>query len=209
MMIVCDEFMFFNPAALPAILPTLATGAVFVMISSVSPDGDSPIVRLLDTCYEDGTPVVRKLNWVQACKDCQRKGIADRCTHIARPPQHFQSYGSQARLSRLMSHNQEANDRENLNIGGKPSISAAFERAWIDATVARPFQLTRTVHHIFVTIDPSAGKDRNYYAVMSTIFVDGICVVCLRSLRSLRGLFRSLFHLLSLLPVRFEGFTGQ
>lgn len=88
MMIVRDEFMFFNPAALPAILPTLATGAVSVMISSVSPDGDSPIVRLLDTTYEDGTPVVRNLNWVQACKDCERRDIADRCTHIVRPPQH-------------------------------------------------------------------------------------------------------------------------
>ena len=65
-------------------LPTLATGAIFLMISSVSPDGDNPLVKLLDTKYIDGTNVVWKLNWVQSCKACERKGLQDRCTHITR-----------------------------------------------------------------------------------------------------------------------------
>jgi hypothetical protein len=80
--IFADEFLFFNPAVLPALLPTLATGAIFVMTSSVSPDGDNQLVKLLDTKYNDGTDVVRKLNWVQSCKACERKGQQDRCTHI-------------------------------------------------------------------------------------------------------------------------------
>ena len=164
------------------------------MTSSVSTDGDSPIVRLLDTKYADGTPVVKKLNWVQACLDCQRKNMADRCNHIARmfpvpltsgqkltrvgPPQHFQSYAGQERLARLMSHNSEAYDREMLNIGAKPLISAAFQRDWIDAMDATSYTLRKTVDHIFITVDPSATKNRNLYVLVSTIFVDGLQVVC-------------------------------
>ena len=137
-------------------------------------------MRLLDTKYADGTAVVKKLNWVQACIECQRKNMADRCNHIARPPQHFQSFAGQERLARLMSHNSEAYDREMLNIGAKPMISAAFQRDWIDAMDSTAYTLRKTVDHIFITIDPSATKNRNLYALMSTIFVDGLAVVCRR-----------------------------
>lgn len=51
---VCDEFLFFNPEVLPAILPTLATGSMFIMISSVAPDGDSPLRKIIETKYPDG-----------------------------------------------------------------------------------------------------------------------------------------------------------
>lgn len=158
MAIFADEFLFFNPAVLPALLPTLATGAAFIMTSSVSPDGDNPIVQLLDTKYSDGTSVVRKLNWVQSCKPCERKGLQDRCTHIARPPQHFQSYAGQERLNRLMSHNAESFDREMLNIGGKPTLTNAFERHWIDYMVDNYYECDQAIDHLFITIDPSAGS---------------------------------------------------
>jgi hypothetical protein len=63
-----------------------------VMSATVLANDDSAtaplLAKLLDTPFEDGTPVVRNLNWVQACKDCVRRDIADRCTHIVRPPQH-------------------------------------------------------------------------------------------------------------------------
>lgn len=159
------------------------------MTSSVSPDGDSPLVKLLDTKYNDGTDVVKKLNWVQSCKSCERKGIADRCTHISRPPQHFQSFGAQERMNRLMSQNAESFDREILNIGGKPGITAAFESDWLDSIVARKYELKKTVNHIFITVDPSAAKDRNLYAIMSMIFVDGCCIMlgaeCMNTCHSL------------------------
>jgi hypothetical protein len=187
--IFADEFLFFNPAVLPALLPTLATGAIFVMTSSVSPDGDSPLVKLLDTKYNDGTNVVRKLNWTEACKTCERKGIADRCTHITRPPQHFQSFGGQERMNRLMSQNAESFDREILNIGGKPGITAAFESQWLDAIVAQEYDLRKPINHFFITVDPSAAKDRNLYVIMSMIFVDGQCVMlgaeCMNTCHSL------------------------
>ncbi len=84
MIIFADEFLFFNHAVLPAMLPTLATGAAFIMTSSVSPDGDNPLLKLLSAKYPDGTDVVKNLNWIQSCKNCERRGLAERCTHIAR-----------------------------------------------------------------------------------------------------------------------------
>lgn len=64
-LIVADEWMFYDPDVLPAILPTLATDATFIIISSVSPDGQSPLRRILDTTYADGRPVFKMLNWIQ------------------------------------------------------------------------------------------------------------------------------------------------
>lgn len=77
-----------------------------------------------------------------------------------------------------MSYNAEAYDREMLNIGGKPDIMPAFRGELIDAMIAEPYTRERTVDQIFVTIDPSGGKDQSLYALLSTIFIDGICVVC-------------------------------
>ena len=64
-LIVADEFLFFHPDVLPCILPTLATGAIFIIISSIAPDGDSPLRKMLDCKYEDGTNVIKLLNWIE------------------------------------------------------------------------------------------------------------------------------------------------
>lgn len=195
MIIFADEFLFFNHAVLPAMLPTLATGAAFIMTSSVSPDGDNPLLKLLSAKYPDGTDVVKNLNWIQSCKNCERRGLAERCTHIAREPQHFQSHAGHERLMCLMSQNRESYDREMLNIGGLPTIRSAFETQWIDHIVENTYTCDKTIDRLFITIDPSAGllhtpianspthqlaKDRNLYVILSTIFVDGQCVVCFR-----------------------------
>lgn len=75
-LIVADEWMFYDPGALPTILPTLATDATFIIISSVSPDGESPLRRILDTEYADGRKVFKMLNWIQVClvKNRDREG---------------------------------------------------------------------------------------------------------------------------------------
>jgi hypothetical protein len=66
--VFCDEFAFYNSEVLTnAIFPTLATGATLVMTSSISPDGDSPIMKILDVKYDDGSNVIKKLNWIQVC----------------------------------------------------------------------------------------------------------------------------------------------
>jgi hypothetical protein len=193
MLICADEFLFFNPAVLPALLPTLANGAAFVMTSSVSPDGDSPITQLLDVKYKDGTNVVKKLNYIKSCRECERRGTPETCTHIARMsppfyllklmeagrPEHFQTWSGQEKLERLMSQNPDSFDREMLNIGSKPTLEAAFRQEWIDAMVSTKYSDSqRTVNHLFVTIDPSAAKDRNLYVLTSAFFIDGQCVVC-------------------------------
>ena len=131
-----DEFFFFNPKAFASIFPVTATGAMLVMTSSLSPGAQTSAMRILDVTYDDGTPVVKKLNWVQACVECRRKGTPEKCHHIARPPQHFQSWGSQARLSKLLSVDPAAYDREVLNITDDPSIVPAFQSEWIDSMLS-------------------------------------------------------------------------
>jgi hypothetical protein len=100
--IFMDEFLFMNIAAYPAMLPSSATGGMLIMISSMSGNANSPAMKLIDATYDDGTPVVKKINWVQACIICKRKGVAEKCTHMPRTPQHFQSVASMARLSKLL-----------------------------------------------------------------------------------------------------------
>jgi len=91
-----------NPGAFPAIFPSSATGAMLVMISSMSSDANSPAMKIIDAKYDDGTPVMKKLDWVQSCATCKRKGVADKCTHVANRPQFFNSVHTTTRLSKLL-----------------------------------------------------------------------------------------------------------
>ena len=100
--IFLDEFLFMNPGAFPAIFPSSATGAMLVMISSMSSDANSPAMKIIDAKYDDGTDVMKKLDWVQSCVVCKRKGIPEKCTHVARRPQFFNSVATQTRLSKLL-----------------------------------------------------------------------------------------------------------
>lgn len=203
--IFADEFFFFSPDVLPAILPTLATGAVFIMTSSVSPDGDNPMMRMIDTRYNDGTPVVKQLDFNKSCNACKRKGLQKRCPHIKsiltagimhsvvylfpllilsliervqsigerirqkmedgerltmiEQPQHFQSHAGNERMEKLMdpkAYRVEIENEEEL-----PSISNAFQKEWIDSMEKNTYKLKKHVDHIFITIDPSAGKRDN------------------------------------------------
>lgn len=45
--------------------------------------------------------------------------------------------------------------------------------------LANEYNSAASVRHLFVVIDPSSGKDGNYYAITSMIFVRGTCVVSL------------------------------
>ena len=107
---------------LTVILPMLATDAIFIAISSIAPDSDSPLRRVLTTLYDDGTPVIKMLNWIVACLACQKKGLTSRCSHTQRTPQHFQSWGGQEKIRKLMSHSSGAYERE-LEYGVIPNPS--------------------------------------------------------------------------------------
>ena len=58
-------------------------------------------------------------------------------------------------------------------------MTAAFEREWIDYMVNNRYDSVTAVKYLFITIDPAACKDQNYYVLSSMFFINGLCVVCL------------------------------
>lgn len=187
-----DEFLFMNNKTFPAIFPSVTNGAMLIMISSMSAGTDSHAMKILDMKYDDGTPVVEKLNWVQACGACKKKGMADKCTHIARPPQHFQSYSGQERVRKLLSTDKTAMRRETDNLVDDPETAYAFESVLIDRMFTHSYVLREEIRYLFITLDPSAGKGRNRYVLVSTVFTsDGHCVVCSSSSYIKRNMYRS------------------
>lgn len=125
------------------------------MTSSVAPDGDNPMMRLMDTKYKDGTPVVKQIDLNNACNACKRKGLEKRCTHRVKQPEHFQSHVGNERMERMM--DKEAYDREIQNKEDTPAISDAFERDWIDAMFTRIYRIRNIQKHIFLSIDTAGG----------------------------------------------------
>lgn len=64
-LVVMDEFLFYDPDGLPAIMPIIGTDAILIIISSIAPNGDSPLLKILHATYEDGNKVFVLLNWIQ------------------------------------------------------------------------------------------------------------------------------------------------
>jgi hypothetical protein len=61
----------------------------------------------------------------------------------------------------------------------EPKATHAFESKHIDQMFQHKYELREEVRHLFITIDPSAGKDANLYVLCSTVFTrDGVCLVC-------------------------------
>lgn len=177
--IFLDEFLFMNVKAFPSIFPTGATGAPMIMTSSMSANGASSAMKILDAKYDDGTNVVRKYNLVQSCVECKRKGIPEKCTHFVTPPQHFQNFASQARLAKMLGPLDGAFGREFMNQTDEPPSIPAFASEWIDNMSNNSAKIRTDKKHLFITIDPSAGKNGNYYVICSMVFdSDGRCTVC-------------------------------
>ena len=194
-----------NPAAFPAIFPSTATGAMLILISSMSGNSNSPAMKLIEATYDDGTKVVKKLDWRQGCSACRRKGIAETCTHFSKLPQFFQSVASMARLAKLLgATNPDAYKIEmeyvysfqftqkNIHLltlyrnqQEESPTSFAFKSAEIDRMVNHSYRLNEDIKYLFITVDPAGGKGLNLYAVCSTVFTsDGTCVVCLSFFQS-------------------------
>lgn len=173
-----DEFFFMEKKAFPSIFPSVTNGAMLIMISSMAAGTDSHALKILDMKYDDGTPVVTKLNWIQACGPCKKKGLADKCNHIARPPQHFQSVAGQERVKKLLSTDKASMRREMENYQDEPDTAYAFESVDIDKMFTHNYVLREEIRYLFLTLDPSAGKGRNRYVLVSSVFTsDGKCVV--------------------------------
>jgi len=173
-----DEFLFMNPKVFAAIIPTVLTGAMLVMTSSMSPNSNSLAMRIIRAKYDDGTDVVSQYNWTESCADCKRAGTPEKCRHFVAPPQHFQDWQSQSRAVKMLADLDGAADRELFNQADEPDTVQAFQDAWVDAMVKNHRRLEGDYDHLFVTIDPSAGKGRNYYVICSMVFdADGLCTV--------------------------------
>lgn len=184
-----------NPGSFSAIFPSTLTGSMLIMISSMSSDANSPAMQIINSKYDDGTDVVKKFNFATSCGVCTRKGIAEKCTHISRSVQHFQSIGAQARLSKLLSADDYLREVMYVSFSllrthslthslarnqvDAPLITYAFDRPWIENMVNNPYRLNEDIEHLFITIDPASGKDQNLYVLCSTVFTkDRTCVVC-------------------------------
>jgi hypothetical protein len=63
-------------------------------------------------------------------------------------------------------------------MGAMPNIVNAFEKEWIERMVMNINTSQASVRHLYITIDPSSGKDLNFYALTSMIFINGQCYVC-------------------------------
>jgi hypothetical protein len=183
-MVFMDEFLFFDPRALPVILPTLANGAALVLTSSIAPNAADDLMRMLDVRYPDGTRVVNVINWIVACKTCRARGVSDRCTHSRHRLQHFQKAVHQERQKALMSIFSGSYEREMLNVPDKPTREPAFDLATVEAIRGpeRTYALDQYVPRFFVVIDPNAGSFSSDMALTSCCYLQlrGLVYVVVR-----------------------------
>jgi len=67
-----------------------------------------------------------------------------------------------------------ADDRENQNIPDKPLHSPVFETKWID-NLYDPSRFydnkSNNVYYVFITVDPSAGRDVSNYVISSMYYI--------------------------------------
>ncbi len=58
-------------------------------------------------------------------------------------------------------------------------ITPAFDDKWVDNMITNARDIDEDIRHIFIAIDPAAGKTKNIYALCSSVFLrDGTCIVC-------------------------------
>lgn len=173
-MVFMDEFLFFDPRALPVILPTLNNGASLVLTSSIAPNAATDLMRMLDARYPDGTRVVNVLNWIVSCTTCKKQGKADRCTHVNRRPQHFQKASHQERMRALMSIFPGSHERELLNIMDEPTRAPAFDGESINALSleSHTYRDESYVPRFFVCVDPNGGSFSSDMVITSCCYLN-------------------------------------
>lgn len=62
--VLMDEFMFMAQSVYASIFPTIITGALLCMISSMSP-GNTAAKDLMHVKADDGSDIITKYNWLQ------------------------------------------------------------------------------------------------------------------------------------------------
>lgn len=186
-MVFMDEFLFFDPRALPVILPTLANGAALVLTSSIAPNVADDLMRMLNVKYSDGTRVVNVLNWIVSCRTCKKLNKSDRCTHVVRRPQHFQKSSDVERQAALMSVFSGAYEREMLNVPDAPTREPAFNQEainWLSSSKEAIYDRDEYVPRFFVCIDPNGGSFSSDMVLSSCAYIkiNGVVHMVVRTL---------------------------
>lgn len=142
---------------------------------SAIPNERDSVTDIINAKYPNGEPIIKKVPWFESCNDCKLKDIQNLCTHITKPSQDFQSQRTQGKIGCLVNYNIDII----VPHGNDESIvyTPAFKKEWIDYMSSRRYELKKNVNHIFITFDPSAGKDKNFFSLLSAIFVDDQCII--------------------------------
>lgn len=173
-----DEKQFFQ-----VIAPTLSTGAAFIGITTISPDGDLNFVnRLVATKNKNGEPIFRVINVKMVCDECEANGVAMQCKHRMGMLPFWQSSKRHDDIEAMMGGEASTFLVEMRGISDDPYMKAAFDPpavAWLrtdEATVTLDREQL-TPNHIFVCIDPAAGGKGSDYAIVTTIFDRGRMII--------------------------------
>jgi len=64
----------------------------------------------------------------------------------------------------------EGYDRGVLEGLAKPITTNVFESQWTDALASSQYGISEDVKYLHISVDPSAGKDRNMYSLMNALY---------------------------------------
>jgi hypothetical protein len=123
--IYVDEAAFFDENCMGVMAPLAVLGASLILTSSIAPGGArAGLMKILDAKHKDGHPAVLEVNFIQACRACQVKGLSDQCEHRIHLPQHFQNAADLEFVEVLMSPWEGTAGRELYNVHDKPLMYA-------------------------------------------------------------------------------------
>jgi len=158
------------------VVPLMEMDRTSLICISTVLGSDNFYSKLLCLKDDQGRSFFNKFEFYLACKACMDAGIASKCTHKMHELPHWQSSRKHARIRAMMSDQKELLERETMGIM-HDSGDCAFEKRLVKRMMDRPgYPLTKTVRHIFVSIDPNAGGDSRF-GICSCIYERGQLII--------------------------------
>lgn len=109
---------------------------------------------------------------------------ADSCGHMPYIPQFYLTQTGYERQKAIMGCFPGAFEREHGNKQAEAPIEVAFSPASIESFTdpKRRYSLDQYIPYVFISIDPSGGKGRSLYVIVSMFYPENqngqYCVVC-------------------------------
>lgn len=173
-----DDKQFFQVVA-----PTLSTGAAFIGITTISPDGDLNFVnRLIRTKNKNGESIFRVINVKMVCDACEAKGEAMECKHRMGMLPYWQESKRHDDIEAMMGTESSTFLVEMRGISEDEFTQPAFDPSDVSklrddlstfSLASEPF----SPRHVFVCIDPAAGGKKSEYAIVSSVYHRGRMVI--------------------------------